>query len=112
VSVLAIQRCLHHPAREAVARCAECGCSFCRECIAEHDQRIICATCLQRLLKPAEMRRRPWGPVFRRLAGSFGGIILAWICFYCLGRMLLMMPSTFHVEMWGDPNDATEVRTP
>lgn len=113
MSVLAIQRCLHHPSREAVARCAECGNPFCRECIAEHDQRIICATCLQRLLKPVEVKRRPWGLMVRQTAGSLGGFMLAWLCFYCLGRMLLMLPSSFHVAVWGEPSEiSTEDRKP
>ena len=105
---LSIQRCAHHPSREAVARCAECGSPYCRECIAEHDRRIICATCLQRLSKPAEVTSRPWGRIVARLAGSFGGIIFAWLTFYCLERMLLMMPSTFHMDMWGE-SDSTGV---
>jgi hypothetical protein len=46
MTAVAHQRCLHHHEREAVARCPECGHYFCRECITEHDERVICASCL------------------------------------------------------------------
>jgi hypothetical protein len=98
---LAAQRCLYHAAREAVARCPECGSSYCRECIAEHEGRIICATCLQRLLhKPAEARR-PFGRLLAWTAGSVAGLLLAWMSFYGFGRLLMTLPSAFHAaEMW------------
>jgi len=40
------QRCHHHQFREAAARCPECGRYFCRECITEHADRVLCASCL------------------------------------------------------------------
>ena len=43
---LSQQRCFNHTSREAVARCPECGRFFCRECITEHDDRVLCAVCL------------------------------------------------------------------
>jgi len=104
-------RCHHHAEREAAARCPECGFSYCRECIAEHEERIICATCLRKLLAPPEEKRRPWAGAVSSVAGSLGGLVFAWLCFYCLGRMLLMVPSTFHLELWGDSvENASEVK--
>jgi hypothetical protein len=100
-ATLSGQRCLHHPAREAVARCTVCGSSYCRECIAEHDDRLICATCLQRLMRKTEVRRRPWGKAVLRAGGMVTGVFLAWLSFYAFGRMLLMLPSSFHSEIWG-----------
>jgi hypothetical protein len=108
-ATLTVQRCLHHPAREAVARCTVCGCSYCRECIAEHDDRLICATCLQRLLKKPEVKRRAWGKAVIWSGGALAGVFLAWLSFYGFGRMLLMLPSTFHGSIWGD--EQVEVRT-
>ena len=48
---LAHQRCFNHAVREAVARCPECGQCFCRECITEHDDRVVCAACLKKLTR-------------------------------------------------------------
>jgi len=48
------QVCLNHHAREAVAKCPDCGHFYCRECIAEHDDRVICAACLRKMLKPEQ----------------------------------------------------------
>ena len=48
-SALTHQRCFHHSHREAVARCPECRQFYCRECVTEHDYRVICATCLKKI---------------------------------------------------------------
>ena len=96
---LALQRCLHHGDREAIARCAECGSFFCRECITEHDERILCASCLAQLTRPAAGKKvrfrlatlRPW-------ATACSGLIVAWLCFYFIGRMLVAIPSDFHAS--------------
>jgi hypothetical protein len=95
------RRCLHHPDREAVARCPECGRFFCRECITEHEDRIICASCLtaltDRAAKPERSSRLP--SLFRILrAGS--GLFVAWLFFYMLGHYLLTFPSDFHSDLW------------
>ena len=46
--LLAHQRCFNHATREAVARCPECHHFFCRECITEHDDRVLCTGCLKK----------------------------------------------------------------
>ena len=97
---LAQQRCLHHAAREAIARCPECGHFFCRECITEHDERVICAACLKKVAQaaaaPARRRVNLW-PVFQ----TSGGLVLACFVFYSIGRMLLALPDSFHDgTMW------------
>src|ERR1043166_5979979 len=63
------QRCLNHSFREAVARCPECKRYFCRECVTEHDDRLICAACLKKLSRPAAARRVRWAGLL--LAGEF-----------------------------------------
>ncbi len=102
---LTLQRCFHHPAREAVARCPECTRFFCRECITEHEERVICAECLAKLAqdgtqpKPAS-RRLPIAAV-GMLTRTIGGALMAWFCFYLIGRMLLSLPSEFHAaSLW------------
>jgi hypothetical protein len=92
---LSRQRCLHHPEREAVARCPECARFFCRECITEHDDRVVCADCLKRLAHAAGPARArfAWLP---RLAWCALGFLLAWLFFYETGRALLLIPTSFH----------------
>ena len=100
MSALASRRCLHHLSREAVARCPECGQYYCRECIAEHDDRVICASCLRKLTaaeeKPSHGRWHIW-PVVQMVMGLF----LAWVIFYCAGAKLTSLPAEFHDDrLW------------
>ena len=100
MATLALQRCLNHVAREAIARCPECGQFFCRECITEHDERVICASCLKKVAHAAEQpsrRRVNLWPVLQ----SAGGLVLTCFVFYTIGRMLLALPDSFHDgSMW------------
>ncbi len=102
MSTLALQRCLHHGEREAIARCPECGHFFCRECITEHDERVICASCLAKLTRPAEAKARRFRlAALRPWIGAFSGIVVAWLCFYFIGRTLAAVPSDFHAKsLW------------
>jgi hypothetical protein len=92
---LAHQKCFHHYSREAVARCPECTRFFCRECVVEHDDRILCSSCLAKLAK-ANIRT----PInLRWVTTAFSiilGLMMAWLWFYVLGRGLLHIPSEFH----------------
>ena len=97
---LASQRCLNHSSREAVARCPECSLFFCRECITEHDDRVICAACLKKLAllesRPSRQRLNLWPA-----AQGAGGLFIAWFVFYVVGRLLLAIPDEFHDEaLW------------
>ena len=89
------QRCLNHEFREAVARCPECRQFFCRECITEHDDRVICAACLRRLARPAPRRRFHWTSAL--IVGEcLAGVLTVWLFFYMAGRSLLAIPDSFH----------------
>ena len=88
------ERCFNHASREAVARCPECGRYFCRECISEHEGRVVCAFCLKRISAEPTKRYRLAGLI--RLAEVLLGIVLLWSSFYLLGRGLLTIPSPFH----------------
>ena len=89
------QRCFNHALREAAARCPECHKFYCRECITEHDDRIICSACLAKVAERTPLKksmlRWAW-----RCAQLFTGIFLTWLFFYIIGGLLLLIPSSFH----------------
>ncbi len=99
---LARQRCFNHSGREAVAICLDCNNLFCRECITEHEDRVICANCLSNLKAFDTQKKNRFAffrPVLRLLFGTFlflGSLTFLWLCFFYLGQFLLEMPSSFH----------------
>ena len=100
---LAHQRCLNHASREAVARCPECGHYFCRECITEHEDRVVCASCLRKLVESSA----GGGHRVRLVLGAaqcFLGVLTAWLFFYLVGRVLVLIPTSFHEgTVWESP---------
>jgi hypothetical protein len=97
---LARARCLNHHEREAVARCPQCRQFFCRECVLEHDGRLICAGCLRKMTEPAAARRRvPLAGLLRtlwRAAQLVLGVFIAWMVFNQVGRILISIPPALH----------------
>ena len=89
------QCCLNHASREAVARCPECKKFFCRECITEHDDRVICASCLKKVARRSNTRKNPV-LVLRQTTLFLAGMIVAWLFFYWIGQGLLSIPTSFH----------------
>lgn len=89
------QRCLNHPQREASARCPECGRFYCRECITEHDDRVLCASCLAKLSLKKKAARARWILLPRLVMATvaFAIVFLLWLV---LGNFLLSVPSQFH----------------
>ena len=86
-------RCLHHPPREAAARCPECQHFFCRECVIEHHERLLCSSCLKKITVVAKRPTRHWfnlWPLFQGLAG----FLLTFLLFYSIGRSLIALPGT------------------
>ena len=98
----AAEKCWNHHEREAVARCPRCGHPFCRECVVEHDDRVICAGCLARLTSAVPKAQRQWS--FRpigRVVGTVFGLLVAWFVFFSVGRMLLSIPDRYHADtLW------------
>jgi hypothetical protein len=99
MSSFALQRCWNHGAREAIARCPECGRSYCRECVVEHEDRIICSSCLAKITATAAKPARTWSfrPVLR-FAAAFSGLIITWFIYFSLGRSLLAIPDEWHAD--------------
>lgn len=93
--VLSRQRCFNHGQREAAAQCPECGRYYCRECVTEHEDRVVCASCLARLTEGKVEPRVRLAPVGRALLYAIGMLTL-WLFFYFMGRGLLILPSSFH----------------
>jgi len=92
---LAYQRCFNHAQREAVARCPQCGQFFCRECITEHDDRVICAACLRKVARVPLLQRRGFAGALR-LGQCLLGLMMAWFFFYLIGEGLVSLPTSFH----------------
>ncbi|MDX9732632.1 MAG: rhomboid family protein [Thermoanaerobaculia bacterium] len=99
--------CFRHPEREAAARCPACRRAFCRECVTEHDGRVLCASCLRAAASPA-------APPRRRIAARFAaaaGFLAAWLFFFLLGRLLVALPSSAGEGAgFGDPPTRSEPR--
>jgi len=96
MSGLVQQRCQLHHDREAVARCPECAKFYCRECVTEHEERMICASCLRRMTEAGPAHERVALRVVGRVLLAGGGVFLAWCWFFVLGQILLKLPSQFH----------------
>jgi len=99
---LSQQKCRRHAGREAAVRCPSCGYFYCRECVTEHEDRLLCSDCLARLT--GKTRTQPhllrW---LLRGSLAFVGFFLLWLSFYQFGRLLLSIPSKFHEgTFWTD----------
>jgi len=97
---LSEQRCFHHATREAAARCPHCLRYFCRECVTEHEGRVICAQCLRKIVEAERARRRRAMGVLGVLAAT-AGVLIGWAFFALIASRLLSLPSSFHEgSMW------------
>jgi len=89
------QRCFNHASRESVARCPECRRFYCRECVTEHEDRVICAACLKQLARGPLSQRRGLIRLVQIVQCLAGGLLL-WFTFYLIGAGLAAMPDSFH----------------
>lgn len=92
---LARQRCTNHAHREAVALCPGCQRTFCRECVTEHDDRLLCAACLARQARPKLSKRLKLAGL-TRLVLLLASFFVLWLFFYLWGQALLAIPASFH----------------
>ena len=88
--------CYHHAGRQAVVRCPDCGRYYCRECVTEHEDRMLCTGCLQAYLAGGRIKKRPWIRGGAIVVQGISGFVLLWYGFFLLGRILLAIPSAFH----------------
>ncbi len=94
------QRCLHHAEREAVARCPECERFFCRECISEHEDRVLCTACLSKVAAPKVEKTRDFEGVWLAVQ-AMAAVVVIWFFFFLVGQGLLAIPAEFHKgQIW------------
>ncbi len=105
--ILRHQRCYHHHGREAVVRCPECGRFYCRECVTDHDDRMLCSRCLEQITHSNGDKTRRFLQTVLLLLQGLGGWLILGYAFYLLGKTLLAIPHDFHEgtfwkkEWWG-----------
>ena len=85
---LAASRCLHHPAREAASRCPSCKHFFCRECVVVFEDKLICASCLNRTTSEGEGEAKT-GLGFGGVAFALLSFLTAWFVFYVISWYIL-----------------------
>ena len=92
------KRCFNHARREAAGRCPECRRYHCRECLTEHEGRVVCASCLAKLSSPsgAEPRSRRLFSASVLVTLWLASLAILWIFFYGMGRGLTALPDSFH----------------
>lgn len=94
MSSLSDQKCFNHALREAVARCTECRNFYCRECITDHEKKLICTSCLEQreIAEQKSTARFSIAKPFFTLVACF----VLFLMFYAFGETLLLMPDSFH----------------
>lgn len=82
-----------------MARCRSCGEAYCRECVVEHEHRLVCADCLRREAGRGEgrgprgwLRRLPWAATVQWTAAA----LVMWVVFYGVARVLQRIPADVH----------------
>jgi hypothetical protein len=88
------QRCSNHSLREAAVQCPSCKRYFCRECVTEHQGRMICVSCVT--IHGAASPRPAFKPGW--ILTSAAGLLIAWLIFYYLGQSLTRIPLEFHAN--------------
>lgn len=96
------QRCWNHEAREAVCRCPACRRSYCRECVSEHEGRLLCAACLRQAAHAASTARgRLRG--LRTLALTAAGLAITWGVFFAAAESLVTIAERSERMEWQQP---------
>jgi uncharacterized paraquat-inducible protein A len=89
------RKCANHASREAVARCPECKKDFCRECITEHNNKMLCTNCLQEITRKKDAKKKKLAALFT-IVLFFLGMLISYYFFLGVASMLSEMPDQFH----------------
>jgi len=81
------KRCFNHAEREAAARCPSCKHDFCRECITEHDGKMLCVNCLKKTSKKKKSQKKLIVPIIYTLM-LIAALMMIFLCFIWLGRSI------------------------
>lgn len=93
------QRCWNHEGREAVCQCPGCSRSFCRECVSEHEARLLCAACLEAESRAGRQRRRGMpGAAIAVLA--LASVLFTWAVFFSLGEAIMSLNARLEQTAW------------
>jgi hypothetical protein len=92
---LFLRRCRNHSGREAAVCCPSCRQYFCRECVTEHEGRLLCVACLPKSARGPLFKRRGFARAFQ-LFQCLAAFVAAWFFFYLIGEALIALPSSFH----------------
>ncbi|MGC4067474.1 MAG: hypothetical protein QM784_23065 [Polyangiaceae bacterium] len=88
-------RCHNHAEREAAALCSKCRKPHCRECVTEHDGRVLCTGCLAQSAQTSKRRFR-FAPILASTLAFSVSLIALGAIFGLLGKTLLNFPSVLH----------------
>jgi len=95
------QRCANHELREAVCRCPQCRRSLCRECVTDHEGRLICASCLRIEARNAVTPRRR-GRRLKEIGIGVAGVFLAWALYFGAAQSLITITERSERAAWPD----------
>lgn len=93
------KRCFNHAVREAAARCPECERFFCRECVTEHEGRVLCVGCIAKRAGATDATTPGRLGAGALVLQSLCAFTILWLVFFTLGRAALLIPSSFHEEV-------------
>ena len=105
MQALSLLRCNYHGNREAAAMCARCHKPYCRECVTEHEGRVLCTGCLALPAARAARRFRP-GLVLLSSCTLLASLLGLVLLFTLLGKTLLNLPSEAYPETVWPGEDA------
>src|SRR3954471_10181065 len=95
------QRCANHELREAVCRCPQCRRSLCRECVTDHEGRLVCAACLRISTRSAAAPRRGSRHT-KEIGMALAGVLLAWAMFFGAAQSLITITERSEQAAWQD----------
>ncbi len=90
-------RCSNHISREAVARCPKCSNDFCRECVTEYKEQMLCINCLDILTQENNLKPSYLG-IFLLLILFIISFAILWLIFYWTGEFF-SGADTFHHQI-------------
>jgi hypothetical protein len=98
-SAFAQRRCRNHPGRAAICRCPSCSFDYCRECTTEHEGRLLCSSCLARLVVTRKSPHRRLQSLRCAVLGTLG-LLAAWAFFFGAAQAVTALAGPKEVHLW------------